>query len=132
MALQNGTILVGATNSSTGGTSKTLSADGVQVQGGVHLIDASNTDVTTRLAITAKSKPGQLDAVTGEWSMDKRSLTVTIPKVVNGKQKFPSVYITIQVHPLMTQAEIDALCYTAAQCLFRADFDNFRRVGSIA
>lgn len=132
MALQNGTIVTGATPSITGGTSKTLSVDGVSVQNGIHLIDASNTDITTRLAVTAKSKPGQLDSVTGEWSMDKRSLTVTVPKVINSKQKFPSVYITIQTHPLMTQAEIDSLCYIAAQTLFDADFDNFRRVGALA
>ena len=130
MALQNGTILDGATVSASGGTSKTLVVDGVEVANGIHLIDSSNPDVTTQLSMTAKSKPATLDAKTKLWQKQKSSLTVTIPQVIDTVQEFPSVFITFSGHPKMTAAEKLRLRAIAAQTLVDADFTAFWDIGS--
>ena len=56
MGLQNGTLMDGATLTVNGGTLKTLSVDGQQVVGGIHLQDSSVTDYRTRPNATAKVK----------------------------------------------------------------------------
>lgn len=89
MGLQNGTILDGATVSATGGTSKTLTTDGLQVTGGIHLIDASVTDYRTQPNITAKNKQPVLQA-DGYYGKRKRTMSLAFPKVLSsGKQGFP-------------------------------------------
>lgn len=130
MGLQNGTILDGATVSASGGTSKTLVADGVDVVSGIHLIDSSNSDVTTQLSMTAKTKPATLDSKTGKWTKSKSQLTVTIPQVIDTVQEFPSVFITYSGHPKMTAAEKLRLRSIAAQTLVDADFTAFWDIGS--
>lgn len=132
MGLLNGSILNGATASFTGGTSKSFTPDGVQIANGVHLSDASNSDVTTRETVTAKSVAPKYDANSGVWSKSKKSMTVTIPVVKNETQMFPSVFITLGDHPLMTQAEVDTLRSHAAQLLLDSDYDAFWRSGNLA
>lgn len=132
MGLQNGTILDGATVSASGGTLRTLVADGVEVVSGIHLIDSSNSDVTTQLSMTAKTKPATLDSKTGKWTKSKSSLTVTIPQVIDTVQEFPSVFITFSCHPRMTAAEKLRIRSIAAQTLVDADFIAFWDIGSKA
>lgn len=132
MGLQNGTILDGATVSASGGTSKTLVPDGVEVVSGVHLIDSSNADVTTQLSITAKSKPASFDTKTGKWAKSKNSMTATIPQVIDTVQEFPSVYITFSSHPKQTASEKLRLRAIAAQLLVDPDFTSFWDTGSKA
>lgn len=132
MGVQNATLLEGATVTSTGGASKTYSSNGVPVQNGITLIDASVTDARTRPTIIVRTIPARVDSA-GNWSNDKREITLTRPKVLaDGKQRFPNIRITQTTHPENTQAELDELRTMCAQILSDADFVNFWRTGSQA
>lgn len=131
MALQNGSILNGGTISVAGGTARTFTLTGAKVVNGVNLSDASNADITTRETITAKATPPQYDASSKTWSKSKKSMTVTIPVVKGTEQLFPSFFITLADHALLTQAEVDTLRNHAAQCIMDADFDGFWRSGNL-
>lgn len=129
----NGAIInVGATVTATGGTAKTFSTTGQKVNGGQQVVDVSNTDVKTRLSITAKSIPAQVGS-DGKWTNSKAEVVVTQPKVLaSGVQKFPNVRITLTDHPEMTQSEIDNLMGLAAQVCVDADFAALWRAKATA
>lgn len=132
MGLQNATILDGGTVSATGGTSKTYTPDGVPVNRGIHLIDASVTDFRTRPTMTATVKQPPLSS-DGSWGKGRKGLTLCVPKVLaSGKQIFPLVRIEFEDHPEMLSTEQDRLLSLASQCLCDPDFVNFWRVGSLA
>lgn len=132
MGLQNGTLMDGATFTVNGGTSKTLSVDGQQVVGGIHLQDASVTDYRTRPNATVKTKlPSLLSD--GTYGKGKKSFTLVHPKVLaSGKQGFPLLRIELEDFPEMTQAEIDKLLIWGTQILCDADFLTYWRTGSLA
>lgn len=133
MGLQNATILDGGTVATTGGTSKTLTTDAMPVTGGVHLIDASVTDIRTRPTVTCKVKQPSVDSKTGKWSSGWKQATLTFPKILaDGTQKFPSLYIKLADHPEMTDAEYEKMIIWGAQVLRDADFNSFWKPGSLA
>lgn len=132
MGLQNGTLMDGATFTVNGGTSKTLSVDGQQVTGGIHLQDASVTDFRTRPNATVKTKLPVLGS-DGYYGKGKKSFTIVHPKVLaNGKQGFPLIRIELEDYPEMSQAEVDKLLIWGTQILCDADFQTFWRTGSLA
>lgn len=132
MGLQNGTLMDGATLTVNGGTTKTLSVDGQQVTGGIHLQDASVTDYRTRPNATVKTKLPVLTS-DGTYGKGKKSFTLVHPKVLaSGKQGFPLLRIELEDFPEMTQAEIDKLLIWGSQILCDADFLTFWRTGSLA
>ena len=132
MGVQNATLSEGATVSSTGGISKTFSSNGVPVQNGITLIDASVTDARTRPTLVVRTVPARVDSA-GNWSNDKREVTLTRPKVLaDGKQRFPNIRMILTSHPENTQAELDELRLQCAQILSDPDFVSFWRTGSQA
>lgn len=133
MGLNGSTLLASATVSATGGTVKTYTTDGLKVNNGLHLIDASVADGRVRPSITVKSIPAKVNSDGKTWSNDKREVVVTNPKIITDlSTKFPNVRITLTSHPENTQTEIDLLCNLASQALFDADFSAFWRTGSQA
>lgn len=133
MGLQGATIMDGATISATGGTSKTLSVDGIPVTNGIHLSDFSVTDLRVRPNVTAKNRPAAYDKSTGKWRKGKRELVITIPKLLaDGSIEYPLIRIEIEDHPENTDAELVKLFTWASQIFFDADFTNFVKYGSMA
>lgn len=132
MGLQNGTLFNGGSIAVTGGTIVTLSVDGQQVIGGIHLQDASVPDYRTRPNATAKTKLPNLNA-DGTYGKGKKSFTLVFPRVLeSGKQGFPLVRIELEDFPEMTSNDIDKMCVWAAQVLSGASFVNFWRTGSLS
>lgn len=133
MGLQNATILDGGIVAFSAGTSKTLTTDAQPVVGGIHLIDASVTDIRIRPTLTCKVKQATVNQVTGKWGSGVKQITLTRPKILaDGTQKFPSMYIKLADHPELSTAEIQAFLVWAAQIIKDPDFQAFWEVGSLA
>lgn len=132
MPLQNASIQDGATIGVTGGTTVTLSTDGLQVPSGIHLIDASVTDYRTRPNVTCRNKVPVLQP-DGTYGKGRRTMALAFPKVLaSGKQGFPCIRIELEDFPEMSQAEIDKMRNWAAQVLTDSDFISFWQTGSLA
>lgn len=131
MPINGATVLkAGATTTFGGGSSVTLTTDGLEIKSGVHVIDASVTDYRIRPNFTFRNRPPALQA-DGTYGKGKRSAQVDVPKILaSGKQGFPRVRIELEDYPEMTQAEVDELRSLAAQAIKDADFDSFWRTGS--
>lgn len=116
----------------TGGTSVTLTEDGVSVQNGKHVADASNTDFLTRLNATFRNRQPQKQA-DGTWSKCKRTVTLVQPKLLaDGSYAFNLVRNEIEFHPESTVTEIQTLRYNGSQLYTDADMDDFIKSGSLA
>lgn len=127
------TIMEGATCSTTGGTTKTFSANSATVKGGVQVVDTSVTDARIRPAITATAKPAVYDAKAGSWTYERREIVLVRPKLLaDGKVAFNSVRIIAGFHPETTAAEIAELFNQSAQLQFDADLTNYRAIGTLA
>lgn len=135
MGVQNATLLVGATVSATGGTSTAFVPNGASVNGGVQVVDSTNTNAVTRASMTFKTiKQAVLDMVTGLFTgKTKRQAQLVRPKVLaNGRVVFPLIRIELEVHPENTDAEITALMAEGAQMLTDPDFTSFWKLGNLA
>lgn len=130
MGLINGTILDGGVIATTGGTSKTLKSDGLQVSGGIRLIDDTVTDYRARPTFLFRTVQPAMQA-DGTLGKGKREVIVTIPRVnALGKQTFPCVRIRLEDFPEMSAAEITKLSNYASQILSDSDFASFWLTGS--
>lgn len=135
MGVQNATLLVGGTVSTTGGTSTAFVPNGAEVQGGIQVVDSTSTNNVTRASITFRTiKQAALDMGTGVFTgKTKRQGQLVRPKVLaNGRVVFPLVRIELEVHPEMSDAEVSALISEGAQLLVDADFNSFWKMGSLA
>lgn len=130
MGLLNGTILDGGVIATTGGTSKTLSSDGLQVAGGIRLIDASVADYRARPTFLFRTVQPSMQA-DGTLGKGKRELVITIPRVnALGKQTFPCIRVRLEDFPEMTPEEVAKLSNYACQVLSDSDFAAFWATGS--
>lgn len=133
MGLQNASILKGAATSFTGGTARALSPDSVQVKNGIHLIDASVTDYTTRPNAFVAASPPVYSPMDKDYSNAKKSVKGYFPKVTaNGNVRAPSIEIIIRDNPCQTVAEVQEMIDFGIQILADADFASFRSTGSLA
>lgn len=133
MGLQNASILKGATTSFTGGTARTLSTDSLQVKNGIHLIDASVADYTTRPNVYVAATPPVYVPSEKDYTNAKKSVKGYFPKVTaNGNVKAPSIEIIIRDNPTQTAAEVQEMVDFAIQVLADSDFANFRSTGSLS
>jgi hypothetical protein len=132
MGVQNASIVVGSTPSFSGGTAATFTPDGQQVNNGIHISDASQADFRIRRNMSVRTTPPALNS-NGVWKGGKREITAVCPKVLaDGTQIFPNIRIIVSDHPEMTQAEVDALWDMGGQVCYDADFQAYRRTGSLA
>lgn len=132
MSLQNASILTGATLSATGGTAQSFVPDGLEVKGGVHIVDSSVADFRIRPAITAKStQPVTLPD--GTFSKDKRIITYVEPFIDSkGVVQYDYVKIERRMHPESSAAKGVSILNKGAQLMFDADTTNFWALGSPA
>lgn len=135
MGLQNATLMVGATVSTTGGTSTAFVPNGATVTNGVQVVDSTNTNAVTRASMTFRTiKQAVLDLITGKFTGKiKRQAQLVRPKVLaDGRVTFPLIRIELEVVPDSTDAEIFALMNEGAMMLTDADFLSFWKIGSNA
>lgn len=132
MGLKTMSLLAGATVAASGGTALAFAEDGQTIQNGVHLIVPSDTDYQTRRQVTAKYRPPTLNASTGVYSKDKKSISLALPLVLpDGKVVFNTIRIEREVHPSLAAASAAELCALGAQLLCDSDVTSFWATGSL-
>lgn len=115
----------------TAGTATTYTDDGLDVKGGIHVVDSSATNFITRPHMTFKNKPAALQS-NGTWSKGKRDFNVTTPIVLaSGAVAFPVFRGTVELHPEMTAAQILELRMLACQMIMDSELSDYFAYGSI-
>lgn len=132
MPLKGAVILSGCTGMTpVGGASRTLSSDGVAVNGGVHLIDAAVTDYRVRPTAIFKYRPPVYNAATKTWSKDRKSFQFVIPEILaDGSITYNLVRGEREMHPESLNAKALELNYSASQMFTDADMVNFWGTGT--
>jgi len=116
-----------------GGQSLSFSDDGVTIPNGVHLIVPADADYATRRQVTVKFRPPTLDAKTGSYSKDKKSICIAVPiYLADGRIVFNTLRIEREVHPQFEVAKASDLNSLGAQMLSQSDCDNFWAAGSLS
>lgn len=133
MALKNMSLLSQGSINATGGTALVFADDGITVQNGVHLVVPADADYQTRRQLTAKYRPPTLDAKTGVYSKDKKSMVYVQPlTLANGTVVFNTLRIEREVHPATTVSDRDNLNIIGAQLLCDSDAGGFWATGSVS
>jgi hypothetical protein len=133
MGLKNMSLQSGATVSASGGTALAFADDGVSIQNGVHLIVPGDADYQTRRQATVKYRPPTLDARTGAYGKDKKSISLAQPVVLaDGSVVFNTIRIEREVHPSATAAAALDLNVLGAQLLVDSDVTAFWATGSLS
>lgn len=132
MGLKNMSLLTGATVSATGGSALVFGTDSQTIQNGCHLIVPADADYQTRRQATVKYRPPTLNATTGAYSKDKKSISYAQPIVLSdGKVVFNTIRIEREVHPASTAAQVLDMNVVGAQMLVDADVTSFWAVGDM-
>lgn len=132
MGLKTMSLLSAATVAASGGSALVFADDGVTIPNGVHLIVPADSDYQTRRQVTVKYRPPTLDAKTGAYGKDKKSITLVLPQVLSsGTVVFNTVRIEREVHPSLTAATCVELNKLGAQLLSDTDLDAFWATGSL-
>mgnify|MGYP001097616579 CR=1 FL=1 len=131
MSITNMSLLAGPTISVTGGTTKTFSPDGTQVNRGIQVSDSSEPDIRTRDCVVFKNTNGSLQS-DGSWSKDRRSAKIVSPDVMSDKsQDFPFIEISLVKSPLNDAAKLATLKEYAVQLLTDPDTAAFWVTGAL-
>lgn len=130
MGFQSLTLLVGATPSFAGGTTKTFVPDGLTVAGGIHVVDSSVADFRLRPQITAKTRnPKQ---VNGGYTKDMREILLVRPTLDSlGQVQFNYLRIQRALHPEYLAADAADMLVQGAQLFVDTDLTSFYSVGSL-
>jgi len=133
MGLQSLGLLKNATSASaTGGTAITLTPAGVEITSGLYVADAAETDFTVRTNATFTNRNPRLLS-DGSWSKGKRTMSMVTPiTLADGSTVYPVFSGTLDLHPKMSQAQVDNLRLLACQLLCDADVLSFINTGSLA
>jgi hypothetical protein len=133
MGLKEMSLLTGATVAASGGSALTFAEDGVRVANGIHLIVPSDENYVTRRSATVKYRPPTFDQVTGSYSKDKKSISLTRPvQLENGRMVFCVIRVEREVHPELAASEVLELNKLAAQMLVDADAAAFWATGALS
>jgi hypothetical protein len=133
MGLKTMSLLSAATVSSTGGSALVFADDGQTIQNGVHLIVPADADYQTRRSLTVKYRPPTLDARTGVYGKDKKSMTLALPIVLSdGRVIFNTIRIEREMHPSVSAATALEMNKLGAQLLSDSDTDAFWATGSLS
>lgn len=133
MGLKTMSLLAGATVAASGGTALAFADDGVAVTNGIHLIVPGDTDYQTRRSATVKYRPPTLDAKTGAYGKDKKSICLAKPVVLSsGAVVFNTIRIEREVHPSLSAADALELNKLGAQLLTDSDSADFWANGSMS
>jgi len=133
MGLKNMSLLAAATVTPSGGTAQVFADDGVTIQNGLHLIVPADTDYQTRRQATVKYRAPALNAQTGVYGKDKKSISYAVPVVLStGVVVFNTIRIEREVHPSYSAANCVELNKIGAQLLVDTDTDAFWASGSLS
>lgn len=133
MGLKSMSLLAGASVAASGGSALVFADDGVTIQNGVHLIVPADTDYQTRRQVTAKVRQPTLDARTGVYGKDKKSISLSLPTVLaDGRVVFNTIRLEREVHPSLPAADAEELNKLGAQMLTDADVLAFWATGSLS
>lgn len=133
MGLKNMSLLAGGSVSTTGGTAQVFADDGQTIANGLHLIVPADTDYQTRRGATIKYRPPTLDAKTGSYGKDKKSISYACPQVLtDGRVVFNTIRIEREVHPSLSAAAAAELNVIGAQLLSDSDVTSFWATGSLS
>jgi len=134
MGLKNMSLTANATSiTPAGGTALAFADDGVSIPNGLHLIVPADADYQTRRQVTIKYRQPSIDAKTGVYSKDKKSICLALPMVLStGQVVFNTIRIEREVHPSLSAANAAELCNLGAQLLTDADVVSFWANGSLS
>lgn len=133
MALKNMSLLTGATITASAGSALVLAEDGLTISNGLHLIVPADADYQTRRQMTVKVRQPTLDAKTGVYGKDKKSVSYALPMILaDGRIVFNTIRIEREVHPTCPAASVTDLNKIGAQILTDADLDGFWATGALS
>lgn len=133
MGLRTMSLLASATVTAAGGTALAFLDDGISVTNGIHLIVPTDVDYQTRRQITAKVKQPVLDAKTGVYGKDRKTMSLTLPMVLaDGRVVFNVIRVEREVHPSLPAATALEMNNLAAQMLTDAEASNFWAAGTLS
>lgn len=125
------TILDGATLAATGGTAKTFSRDGREINNGSYMGDGAEFDVRKRDTLIFTNVPER--SVNGGTSFTKgrRTAKVAVHDVDADGLPYKAVEVSILVTKDVqcSSAKLDLAINRAAQCLFDAELTEFNTYG---
>lgn len=132
MGLKAMSLLASATVAASGGSALVFADDGVTIQNGLHLIVPADTDYQTRRQVTVKYRQPSLDAKTGVYGKDKKSICLALPQVLtSGQVVFNTIRVEREVHPSLSAAAALELTNLGAQLLCDGDVTAFWASGSL-
>lgn len=133
MGLKSMSLLASATVAASGGTALAFAEDGVSIQNGLHLIVPADADYQTRRQVTVKYRPPTLNAKTGSYGKDKKSISLALPMLLpDGSVVFNTIRLEREVHPSLSAANAAELCALGAQLLTDSDVTQFWATGSLS
>lgn len=133
MGLKTMSLLANASVGFTGGTALNFVDDGVSIPNGLHVVCTTDADFTTRRQVTFKYRPSTLDAKTGKWTKDKKSITLVRPcPQTDGSVIFETIRIEREVLPGSTAADKAEFNHIGAQLLNDSDLGGFWDNGSLS
>lgn len=132
MSVQNASIPVGATVSSSGGTERVFVVTGKKVNNGIHLIDQSATSGASAAHAYAVSREAQVVA-NGDFGLGQRSIRFVCPILTSkGNYAYPSAELILRPHPENTTAQLNELINCVVLAGIDADFTSLFQVGSLS
>lgn len=132
MALKNMSLAV-ATINQGGGTPIVFSDDGVTIPNGLHLVVPADENYAERRQLTVKYRPPTVDAKTGVYGKDKKTMTFVKPMTLpSGQIVFNTIRLEREVHPTLPALDAADLNKIGAQLLEQADNLNFWSAGSLS
>lgn len=132
MSLKTTTLAAGTTLGVTGGTPLTFAENGVTILNGIQLMVPADADYQTRRVLTIKNRPPTLNAKTGVYGKDKKSMSLSLPMVLaDGSIIFNTIRLEREVHPSLSAANALSLNVLGAQLLFDSDVVDFWANGSL-
>lgn len=112
----------------TGGTDFVMKDDGVEIPGGIHVVDTSEANIAIRPSSTLKSRP----ANTSTGVKGKREFTHVRPKIRSDlKLSYPLFRGTFEIDAETTAAELLELKLQAVQHIMDSELDDFYNYGSV-
>lgn len=133
MGLKTVDLKAGPEFTLTGGISLAFAEDGVTIPNGIHMVCTVDTDFTTRRQLTAKVRQPTLDPKTGQFSKDKKSISVSVPFTDgSGKVTYQTLRIEREIHPMYDTASAATLNGIGAQLLVLPAMETFWGVGTFS
>lgn len=125
MSLANSSVLKDGTVSATGGTAKTLTSLGADLN--QHDLFLDGTDIRTRTELVATtSKPKVKTSAPNGYTQQRSQMYLKVPlELDNGDRTVNTVQITFACDIETTDAEKDTILSYAAQLLSDSDYSSF-------